>query len=83
MQILGPVLQLRQLALAVADAAQGDQRHAEGLGDAQQGEGLHVHHLGLDGVIGGARDDIGAGRQGRGRHAGDGARQGQNGGQVE
>ncbi|MNE61199.1 hypothetical protein D3C80_1563960 [compost metagenome] len=54
MQILGPVFQFRQLALAVADAAQGDQGHAKGLSDAQQGEGLHVHHLGVDGVIGGA-----------------------------
>ncbi|MNY24627.1 hypothetical protein D3C86_1583570 [compost metagenome] len=79
----GPVLQLCQLALAVADAAQGDQGHAKRLCDTQQGEGLHVHHLGLDGVIGGARDDIGPGRQGRGRHAGYRARQRQDGGQIQ
>ena len=50
------VFEAGQVRAAVRDAAQADDRHAEPGGGADHGEGLHVDHVGVDGVIADAGD---------------------------
>ncbi len=67
-----PVVVMAQFLLAIGNAAQADERHGKPHGGAQHRIGLHVHHVGVDPIIGGAGDDGGAGGQASGfdgRHA--------------
>ena len=81
-QGVGPVREGGQVGAAVADAAQAHHRHAEPGSGAEDGEGLHVDHVGVNGVIAGAGDDAGAGGQPRGRESGRTLGQRQDGGDA-
>ena len=68
-QIFCPIMNAGQFATPVTDAAQADHRQLEAAGGAQHRIGFHVDHVGIDAVIGNARDDIPAARQSRRRDA--------------
>src|SRR5262245_2578500 len=50
-EILMPVVVMAQLAIAVGNTAQADQRHGEAHGGTKHREGFHIDHVGIDRFI--------------------------------
>ncbi len=58
MEIFGPVAHMLQFSYAIGNATQANQRDTVCLTCTQAGKGLHIHHIGINRIIGLAGNDI-------------------------